>query len=95
MLKSIDIWDIPERTYNNGMRRSSGRLKLDEDIMDFVESDEEAVEVDWSDYDSFGGEKINSQRVVLKGAIEDLGLKGVKVLVRGNRIFVVKEDDFE
>lgn len=95
MLKQIDAWDIPDRVYSGGAKKSPGRIKLDEDIMDFVESEDEATEIVWSDYDTYGGDSVQSQRSVLSGAIKSLGLKGFKVMMRGNRLFVIKEDNFE
>jgi hypothetical protein len=94
-VKKISIEDIPDRTWSGKVKKSEGRLRLDEDLIDFAESEDEAAEVDWSDYAPFGGSNIRQQRSTLDHAVKQLGLKGFKVVNRGDRLFVVKEENFE
>lgn len=91
MIRSIKKDDIPEKNIKTGRSKSSWRIHAENDILGFIESDDEAVEF----IDSVSADNIERRQGVLRAAVKDLGIKGVKVIRRGNRLFVVKEDNFE
>ena len=90
MIKAVSKNDIPS-IKKQGRSKSDWRLKAEKDIQYFLDSDDEAIEF----LDIFSDYEMKRRRSVLRDAIKDLGIENVKVVQRGNRLFVVKDDDYE
>ena len=90
MIKSIKKKDIPGRPSNH-RPKSDWRIKAEHDIQLLMDSDDEAIEF----IDLMDPYEVKRRRATLIQVIHDLGINGVKVVKRGNRLFVVKEEGYE